>query len=104
MSTDARSGSGGETTQAVEYQVDHDQQTLTRIWSFDPGVSSGTNGDAWRLDNGNTLHLVGASGHLYEVTAESEIVWHLEYGGKRLLGRGELIEDLYALVEDQGRQ
>jgi hypothetical protein len=108
VSTDARSSGGGGgggrwTTQAVEYEVDHDARTLTRIWSFDSGYSAGTNGDAWRLDNGNTLHLVGAAGHIFEVTAEGETAWHLDFGGKRLLGRGELIEDLYTLVQDQGR-
>jgi hypothetical protein len=69
------------------------------VWVFDPGVEADTNGDAWRLDNGNTLHVVGSSGNLYEVGPDSEVLWHLDFGGTHLLGRGEFIEDLYALVK-----
>jgi hypothetical protein len=86
-------------TAAVEYEVDKDAGTLSPVWVFDPGVEADTNGDAWRLDNGNTLHVVGSSGNLYEVGPDSEVLWHLDFGGTHLLGRGEFIEDLYALVK-----
>ncbi|MDP2307892.1 MAG: hypothetical protein Q8P18_17840 [Pseudomonadota bacterium] len=90
-------GSRG-TTAAVEYDVDRSAGTLTPVWVFDPGVHADTNGDAWRLENGNTLHVVGSSGHLYEVDPDGEVLWHLDFDGTHLLGRGEFIEDLYALV------
>ena len=56
------------------------------------------------MDNGNTLHLLGSASTIIEVAADGEVVWQLDYGGSKLLGRGEFIEDLYALVPDQGRQ
>ena len=102
VSSHARSDSGGSTTKVIEYVVDHKAETLTEVWSYDPHAYASTNGDAWRLPNGNTLHLVGSASEIFEVTADTEVVWHLDYGATQLLGRGELIEDLYALVPDRG--
>ncbi len=104
VSTHARSDNGSNTTKVIEYEVDHKAQLLTDVWSYDPYAYASTNGDAWRLDNGNTLHLVGSASEIFEVTSEGEVVWHLDYGQTQLLGRGELIEDLYDLVADQGHQ
>ena len=70
----------------------------TRIWSFDPGVYGAYNGDAWRLSNGNTLHTPGSAGRVKEANPAGDVVWDVSFGGARLMGRGELIEDLYALV------
>ena len=89
-------------TMVREYAIDHDALTLTEVWSFDPGVFADTNGDAWRLSNGNTLHLIGSASEIVEVTADGEEVWRLDYHSTRLLGRGEFIESLYDLVADQG--
>ncbi len=85
-------------TRLREYEVDHDAEILDELWSFNPGIDCETNGDAWRLANGNTLHLVGDASQVYEVDAAGQIVWRLDFHGTRLLGRGEFIEDLYALV------
>jgi len=90
--------SGGWSTMVREYTVDHNNQELTEVWGFDAGIHADTNGDAWRLPNGNTLHVVGSASELYEVTSNHQVVWHLDYNGTRLLGRGEFIEDLYDLV------
>lgn len=98
LSTYYEGGGSRGTTAAVEYDVDRAAGTLTPVWTFDPGVHANTNGDAWRLANGNTLHVVGSSGHLYEVDPAGEVLWHLDFDGDHLLGRGEFIEDLYALV------
>ena len=88
------------TTRAIEYQVDHSSQTVTEVWSFNPGVEAQTNGDTWRLSNGNTLHLVGSAGQLNEISPSGSSVWKVDFGGgQKLLGRGELIEDLYNLVK-----
>ncbi len=91
-------GNSGSTTPVYEYEVDHNAETLTLIWSYDPGVHAQTNGDAWRLSNGNTLHLLGSASHIFEVDPNGETVWHLEFEGTRLLGRGEFIEDLHTLI------
>ena len=84
-----------------EYTVDQKTGVLTSIWEYDPGIHAGTNGDAWRLDNGNTLHVIGSAGHVVEVTAEGEEVWHVTFNDNFLMGRGELIADLYTLVSPE---
>jgi hypothetical protein len=90
-------GGGRYTTVVYEYAIDHEADTLTEIWSYDAEVYADTFGDAWRLENGNTLHVVGSAGHVKEVTADGVVVWHMNYDGY-LMGRGELLDDLYALV------
>jgi hypothetical protein len=102
VSSHARGEDGSSTTKVIEYEVDHEAALLSEVWSYDPHAYASTNGDAWRLDNGNTLHLLGSASEILEVTPEAEVVWHLDYGATQLLGRGELIEDLYALVPDAG--
>ncbi len=98
VSTEARNSSG-YTTMVREYIVDHDNETLTEVWNYDPDVYASTNGDAWRLDNGNTLHVVGSAGHINEVNPAGEIVWHLNFHDDHLMGRGQFITDLYTLVK-----
>jgi len=97
VSTEAINNSG-YTTMVREYTVDHDNETLTEVWSFDPDIYASTNGDAWRLDNGNTLHNYGSSSVLNEVTAEGELVWEVQWPGDRLLRRSVFIDDLYAFA------
>ncbi len=99
VSTFARNDSGS-TTMVREYQVDHEARLLHEVWNYDPGVHAVTNGDAWRLENGNTLHLLGSAAEIFEVTPKKEVVWHLDYDSTQLLGRGEFIEDLYDLVSE----
>ena len=102
LSTEGRNGNNDRVTMVREYTVDHKQELLTEIWNRNSEEHATTNGDAWRLSNGNTLHVIGSSGHIKEYAADGEIVWHLditnENGTGRLLGRGEFIEDLYTLV------
>ncbi len=94
---------GAMTTYVREYEVDHDNTTLGEVWSYDAGVFASTNGDAWRLDNGNTLHLLGSAGEIKEVTADGTTVWHVDWNAEKLLGRGEFIEDLYSLVSPDAK-
>ncbi|MFH1463920.1 MAG: arylsulfotransferase family protein [Pseudomonadota bacterium] len=89
---------GTRTTLVREYAMDHDAGKLRQVWSYDAGIFASTNGDAWRLPNGNTLHLLGSAGEINEVTPAGEVVWHATFGGEHLVGRGELVADLYALV------
>jgi hypothetical protein len=90
-------GGGGSTTLVREYTVDP-KVGLTEIWSYDAGSTAETNGDAWRLDNGNTLHVVGSAGQVKEVDAAGTTVWHIDLRDDYLMGRGEWIEDLHTLV------
>ncbi|RME27140.1 MAG: hypothetical protein D6798_05240 [Deltaproteobacteria bacterium] len=95
-------GKTGNTTMVREYEVDADHATLREVWSYDPHIHATTNGDAWRLDNGNTLHLLGSAGQVVEVDPDGEFVWQVDFNGTYLLGRGEYIDDLYSLVSPQG--
>ena len=97
------SQSGSMTTLVREYEVDHDAKTLHQVWSYDAGVFASTNGDAWRLPNGNTLHLLGSAGEIKEVTEDGTVVWHVDWHAEKLLGRGEYISDLYTLVSPQAK-
>lgn len=90
---------GHPETWAREYTVDHQAGTLTRLWDYPSGVHAATNGDTWRLSNGNTLHTIGSGSEIKEVAPDGQVVWHVDFGSSQLLGRGELIDDLYALLK-----
>ncbi|HHO52916.1 MAG TPA: hypothetical protein ENK18_19085 [Deltaproteobacteria bacterium] len=90
-----------ETNLAREYVVDHDTQTLTEVWSYDAGVLADTNGDTWRLPNGNTLHTLGSAAQLKEIDPDGQTVWHLDFGGTRLMGRSQWLTDLYPLLSPE---
>jgi hypothetical protein len=87
------------TTWAVEYRVDRAAGVVSKVWASDSGARVNDMGQAWRLSNGNTLHIVGDTGVIREVTADDEEVWRLRFPDQNLQGRGELVDDLYALVE-----
>ena len=89
---------GPNTTLVREYEVDEDEGVLRQIWFHDSEMYAETNGQAWRLDNGNTLHVIGSASAIKEITVDNEEVWSLKFPSDRLLGQGEFIEDLYALV------
>jgi len=81
-----------------EYLIDHDAETLHEVWSYDADAFASTNGDAWRLPNGNTLHILGSASKIREVEEDGTPVWDVDFESTRLLGRGQFIQDLYALV------
>ncbi len=95
-------------TVAREYAIDDGAMVLEQVASF--GVGSGLNGEnageAHRLANGNTLHNTGTGGRIREYTPSGEVVWDLDWGQPgwgdpstaRLVGRGVLLEDLYAFA------
>ncbi len=103
VSSEWDGGDGGpEHTWLMEYEVDHKTGQLHAVWVNDSGVLADTNGHAWRLPNGNTLHAVGSASVLREVdTATGEDVWRVDWNGTRLLGAAQLIEDLYPLTKPQ---
>ena len=99
MSSMKRIGRSGELV-AREYEVDTDARTMTQIWSYgiDEGIYGSSAGEAWRLPNGDTLHNYGTGARVKEVTPEGEIVWDIDFGGQRLIGRTVFVEDLYAFA------
>jgi hypothetical protein len=107
VSSEWDGGVGAPThTWLLEYEVDPVNETLSLVWASDSGVKADTNGHAWRLGNGNTLHIVGSASVLREVdTAADEDVWRVEFpacndpSSCRLLGGGEFVSDLYALLK-----
>ncbi|MBX2799774.1 MAG: arylsulfotransferase family protein [Myxococcales bacterium] len=94
---------GADTNLAREYTVDYDKGVLTEIWSYDAEELADTNGDTWRLPNGNTLHTLGSASQVKEVDAKGDTVWHLDYNGTRLMGRSEWMEDLYDYVSPEAK-
>ena len=91
---------GASTNFGREYEVDHKAGTLTRVWEYDAEVYASTNGDIWRLPNGNTLHSLGSASDIKEVDAKGETVWHISFNtnGSRMVGRVQWVEDLYTLM------
>lgn len=87
-------------TYVREYEVDHDAQELHQVWTFGEGggVYASTAGEAHRLPGGNTLHNYGSGSQIKEVTADGDVVWHLDWGSSQLLGRTVFIEDLWTLM------
>ena len=62
-------------SEAVEYTLDEDGRTFTRLWSYDYGqrISSYLLGDVERLANGNTLVAWGSGGTITEVTPDGQM-------------------------------
>ncbi|MCB9690097.1 MAG: hypothetical protein H6735_33960 [Alphaproteobacteria bacterium] len=88
------------TTWLMEYEVDPATKELRAVWTDDSEVLADTNGQAWRLANGNTLHLVGSAGVIREVdTATGDDVWRVDFRSDRLIGAGQFIDDLYDLLQ-----
>jgi hypothetical protein len=103
LSTKSSTTGSDLTTYVREYDVDHDNGTLNQVWACDSQEYASTNGDAWRLPNGNTLHIIGAAGQIKEYLPDCTVVWHLDFGNDYLLGRGEFVDDLYSLVSPVGK-
>ena len=84
-------------TLVTEYEIDEKNETLRRVWSFGEGeeLYGSTAGEAHRLSNGNTLHNYGSAGRIREITPAGEIVWDLDWGENRLIGRTIFTDDLY---------
>ncbi|MEQ1571480.1 MAG: hypothetical protein ABMA64_37985, partial [Myxococcota bacterium] len=87
----------GVDTSLMEYEVDGG--ALHLVWSDPSGARAQSNGGAWRLANGNTLHLLGTAGIAREVTPEHQEAWRVSWGEGHLVGDGRWITDLYPLVQ-----
>ena len=87
---------------AREWVLDDKIQTATQVWSYGEEVDNYATygGEAFRLENGNTMICYGTDGGIREVTMEKKTAWEVEWplsSGYRLLGHSTLIDDLYAL-------
>lgn len=93
------STTGARDTVLLEYDVDRTNGVLHNVWENSSNVFADTNRDAWRYDNGNTLHMVGAAGVCREVDPAGNDIWRVDWHGEYLLGRGQFIQDLYSLIK-----
>ena len=74
---------------------------MTKVWEYGEGEEINGNflGQAMRLENGNTLVNFGGAGMLREVTPDGEVVWEVSNELGYVMGNGEMIDDIYDLVE-----
>ncbi|MFT5685187.1 MAG: hypothetical protein ACI8RZ_006136, partial [Myxococcota bacterium] len=86
-----------EETVVREYVIDEAAKTLTEVWSFGigDGLWSRNMGEAHRLPNGNTQHNYGETARLREATPDGTVVWDVDWGSPRVIGRTTPIGDLY---------
>jgi hypothetical protein len=94
-------------TSVREYEIDRVDEALHQVWHCDSGIYAQTNGDAARLPNGDTIHVIGTSSHIREYQPDCTVVWEIEFeygsGDGYNIGRSELLADLYTLVSPQYR-
>lgn len=62
------------TSLAIEVELDFENMTATRVWTYDGDNSSQTLGDVQRLPNGNTLVTYCNAGAIHEVDSAGELV------------------------------
>lgn len=79
-----------------EYEIDDSAKMLRSVWNFDASHDDVSWSWVHREETGSTVHTLGPSGIVYEVTASSEVAWRVQYSD--WTGRSEIIDDLYALV------
>ncbi len=72
---------GRASSLAIELQLDLENMTATRVWTYDGGITNTQLGDVQRLDNGNTVVAYSTQGVIHEVDADGnllqEITWPL---------------------------
>ncbi len=95
----ARRGEDVDETVVREYNLDGSVQSLVQRDSFGEGsgIYADVMGEAWRLDNGDTLHNIGSASRVREYTPEGDVVWDLSWPAS-YIGRSTPIDDLYALL------
>ncbi len=96
ISTD-ESGEYNETT-ALEYEVDHDNQLLTEIWSHgdDERFNVLIQGTARDLSNGNRFVNFGSEGVIREVEPDGTVVWELSAAAGAAFGNTIPFPDMFA--------
>jgi len=78
-----------------EFVLDDASGRLTEVWSYGEGVDEYATyaGEAFRLENGNTLINYGSGGNIREVTADGRVAWSATFEG-RLVGHTSLLAGL----------
>ncbi len=93
---------GFEATASYEYQLDHDTQSMSLVWSYvsEPEFAARYKGGLRRLPGGNTLHYYGSAGGVKEITPAGEVVWQIQFDENfdSWTGRSYLLDDLYAFA------
>lgn len=94
-------GEGSGYNKAAEYRVNEEDGILEEVWSFGDAVSthSVADGQARRLENGNTLISWSSAGVVREVNPEGEVVWEMTLDAGSALAGAFLVSDLYDAAE-----
>ena len=66
---------GDSYTRAVEYQIDPDNMTVKKIWTYDLNNVARTMGSVHLYDDNSIQIGHGSKGKIYEVTREGEILF-----------------------------
>lgn len=86
---------GDHFSRAIEIEFDNEREEPAEIaWQYRHEFSS-TQGDADRLENGNTLIATGGTGSFYEVNSEGELLWEAHTNFRAGTYRSERIADFY---------
>ena len=85
-------------SEALEIEIDTQAGTASRGWTYETEDCLLTEylGNAWRLDNGNTLAVFTKLGQMDEVTADGALVQRLNTGMGWWLSYAERVSSLYA--------
>jgi len=70
-------------SRAVEYEIDEDAKTVTRVWQYpdDQSIYAVAMGNVQRLENGNTFIGWGTLGSITEVNDQGDTALELNLGG-----------------------
>jgi hypothetical protein len=90
----------------MEFELDEENQVLKELWTYGEGIDDWSmySGEAFRMENGNTLINFGTAGSIREVTPDKETAWHVLWDAdfpqedyNKLCGHNVFVDDLYAL-------
>ncbi len=89
---------GQSRVMAIEYSVDDDSESLTKLWSYgeNEGFTSIAGGQALRVNNGNTVLNTGYRGLLVEISPDHEPVWEMSSSMGHVFVSLSFFDDFYA--------
>lgn len=82
----------------VEYQIDHDTQTVEEVWRFehDPGLTIYALGEAYRTDDEDTFINWSVAGEMQRVSAAGDVEWQLNTDLGYAFGYSTPVDSMYA--------